>query len=120
MNSIVLVHRGVLLTHGLLLIVAVSWQLTSRPDLEGLILALLTALPLLLPWPGLLRGKRYTHAWGTLCVLPYLIIGIVEAVANPAGRWWSGACLVLSLLFFTALVLYLRVTRPVPAPSVPG
>lgn len=116
MSSIAQVHRGVLLTHALLLVVAVGWQLATRPGTGGLVAALLTAIPLLLPWPGLLRGKRYTHAWATLCVLPYLIIGIVEAVANPAGRVWSGATLILSLLFFAALILYLRVTRPVPAP----
>ncbi len=116
MNSIAWVHRGVLLTHGLLLAVAVGWQLTTRPGTGGVIVALLTAVPLLLPWPGLLSGKRYTHAWGTLCVMPCLILGIVEAVANPAERLWSGACLFLALLLFAALVLYLRVTRPVPVP----
>lgn len=116
MNSLARVHASVLLTHGLLVVVVVGWQLATRPGTEGVIVALLTIVPLLLPWPGLICGKRYTHAWGTLCVLPYLILGVVEAVANPAERLWSGASLILSLLLFAALILYLRVSRPLPAP----
>lgn len=72
--------------------------------------ALLYCLPLLLPLPGLLQGRRYTHSWATLCVLPYFVIGISESVANPALRNWALALLGCSLLWFFALLAYLRVT----------
>lgn len=91
------------------------WQLTTRAAPASLGFALLAVVILLLPWPGLVHGKRYTHAWSTLCVMPYLVLGSVEAIANPGQRFWSGACVVLALLFFAALIHYLRVTRPVPA-----
>ncbi len=46
--------------------------------------------------------------------MPYLIIGVMEAIADPAHRGWASACVGLALAFFTALILYLRVTRPRP------
>ena len=105
-------RRAVLITHSLLLAWVIAWQLVGRPTLLGLLLALLAAAPLLLPWRGLLKGHRVTHRWATLCVMPYLVMGVVEGIANPAQRGWAGACILLALAFFVALILFLRVTRP--------
>lgn len=105
-------RRGVLLTHGLLLTIVIAWQLSTHPNRTGVGLALLAAVPLLLPWYGLLRGHRLTHIWGTLCVMPYLVMGVMEAIADPEQRGWARACILLALCFFAALILYLRVTRP--------
>jgi uncharacterized membrane protein len=107
-------RQGVLATHGLLLATVAAWQLSVRPSLGGLGIAFLLAIPLLAPWSGLLRAHRFTHVWATLCVLPYLIFGVMEAIADPAHRAWASACVVLALAFFAALILYLRVTRPRP------
>ncbi len=105
-------HAGVLTCHALLLAFVVAWQLTAHAFPAGLWLGLLAAVPLLAPLPGLLRSHRHTHAWSTLCVTPYLVIGVVEAVANPGERLWSGLCVLLALVFFASLVIYLRVTNP--------
>ena len=69
-------------------------------------------LPLLLPLRGLLRGRRRTFAWATLCVTPYFIYGLTEVIVNPAVRSAAGATLFASLAWFVSLVNYLRVTRP--------
>lgn len=111
-DSAVLARRIVLATHGLLLATVVAWQMNARPSLSGLGISLLLAIPLLAPWSGLLRAHRVTHVWATLCVLPYLILGVMEAIADPAHRAWASACVALALAFFAALILYLRVTRP--------
>lgn len=105
---------AVLLTHGFLLITVVLWQLATHPARSGWVLALLAALPLLLPWYGLLREHRFTYIWGTLCVMPYLVLGVMEGIANPAERGWASTCILLALCFFAAQILYLRVTRPAP------
>lgn len=79
--------------------------------------ALVTAglfIPWLLPLRGLLRGDRRTHAWATLCVAPYFVYGVTEAVANPAVRVAAAAMLLASLAHFIALVFYLRASRPPP------
>ena len=75
------------------------------------VLAAVLVAPLLLPLRGLLRGKRRTHAWATLCVAPCIVYGITEAVANPAVRGVSALILFASLAHFVALVAYLRLTR---------
>ncbi len=83
-------------------------------------LAALALIPILLPLRGLLDGSRGTHAWATLCATPYVVAGLMEAVANPAMRV-AGICLVVaSLAWFAALVRYLRVTRPATEARAPG
>jgi uncharacterized membrane protein len=69
-------------------------------------------LPVLLPLPGLLGGRRRTHAWATLCVAPYFVYGITEVVANPAARPGAAVILFASLAWFVALARFLRLTRP--------
>ena len=107
-------NQVVLLLLLALLIVVVAWQLAAGLTSRSLVIAAVLATPLLLPLKGLWQGSRYTHAWATLCVIPYFIVGTVEAVANPAQRTWAAVCLALSLALFTALIAYLRLTRVPP------
>lgn len=97
---------------GALIVLLFAWHLWDSPQLKQAAIAFGLCLPLFAPLPGLLRGTRRTFAWATLCVIPYFIVGITEAIANPMGRFWSGACLGLSLLLFVGLIAYLRTTRP--------
>jgi uncharacterized membrane protein len=82
-------------------------------------LAVLGLIPIALPLRGLLAGRRRTHTWATLCVLPYLVFGVMESVANPAARAAAACVAAASLLWFATLVGYLRVTRPAERPPVP-
>ncbi len=98
------------------LIVLVFWhQLMQSLSLQQIGWAVLFSLPLFAPLPGLWQGRRYTHSWATLCVLPYFIIGISESVANPALRDWALSLLGCSLLWFFALLGFLRVSPSKPA-----
>jgi len=76
-------------------------------------------VPLLLPVPGLLRGRRTAYAGATLCVTPYLVYGLTEVIANPATRAVAAVILVASFAWFVALVNYLRLTRPGRRPRSP-
>jgi uncharacterized membrane protein len=75
-------------------------------------LAAFLLVPLALPVPGLLRRRRRTYAWATLCLTPHFVYGLTELVANPALRVHAAALLLLSLALMVALVGYLRLTRP--------
>jgi uncharacterized membrane protein len=77
----------------------------------GLAWTILLLAPLAAPLPGLLRGRRRTYAWATLCVAPYFVYGTMEVIANPAVRAAAGAVLFSSLGWFVALVRYLRLSR---------
>jgi len=70
----------------------------------------LFSLPLLLCLRGLLRGKRYTYKWASMCVLPYFVVGITEGVANASLRSWALLMLAASLLWFFAMLAFLRVS----------
>lgn len=97
--------------HAMLMAVVVLWLFTTASSGVGRSLAVLATLPLWLPLRGLLRGARRTYAWATLCVIPYFVIGLTEAIANPRERAWAGACLMLALALFTGLIAYLRLTK---------
>jgi uncharacterized membrane protein len=68
----------------------------------------LLALPLLLPLPGLWRGKAYTHAWCSMLIVFYVGGLLAEAWANPAGASRAFALALLGAAEFVALVLYVR------------
>ncbi len=108
------VRRIVLGTWTLLFILVCMRQLQQGVTATQILWAMLFALPMLLPLPGLVRGKRYTHSWATLCVLPYFIVGVTEGVANSLLRNWALALLGASLLWFFAMLAFLRVTPAAP------
>jgi uncharacterized membrane protein len=107
-------RRAALATAGLLAacVVAAAWP-GAWPS--GLVLTALLLVPVLLPLPGLIAGRRRTCAWATLCVTPYFVYGLTELIANPAVRLPAAAILFASLAWFVALVACLRLSRPAPA-----
>jgi len=95
-----------------LFLVVIGQQLIASFSINAWLRAALFTLPLLAPLRGLIRGDRYTHTWATLCVLPYLIVSVTQAVTAPQSRSWAIAMLGISLLWFFALISYLRFSRP--------
>jgi uncharacterized membrane protein len=93
------------------ILVVVSWTLLPTPTLQGSVIALILCVPLLAPLIGVLRAHRYTYKWATLCVAPYFVVGLTEAVANPSARWLAGALLAGALTWFAALLGFLRTSR---------
>lgn len=91
---------------GLLLIWNV-WLAPSSYFPRSLVLIVLV-VPLLLPLRGLLHGRVYTHMWTPFLALVYFILGMTEAVANPAERHLAAAETILSLMLFFGAVLVVR------------
>jgi uncharacterized membrane protein len=91
--------------------VVMAWQWVPDRTMAALIVGIVLCLPALAPIPGIAFSHRYTFKWATLCVTPYFVVGLTETVANPAHRTWAAAVLGLSLLWFVALVAFLRVSR---------
>lgn len=102
---------GVLAGVAVLIALVTGWCLESGASGGRIALAILLTSPLWLALRGLGRGSRRTCAWMTLAVIPYIVLGIMEVVANPHARWWAAACLLVCFLLFVTLVAYLRVTR---------
>jgi uncharacterized membrane protein len=68
----------------------------------------LAVLPLLAPLDGLIKGRRYTYAWATLFVIPYLAFALTELLVNPSARWVASTSLFLVFGWFCSMVLFLR------------
>ncbi len=56
------------------------------------LIAVVALTPLALAAARLLAGNRRTFAWMTLCVVPYLVLALTEAVANPARARMGRRC----------------------------
>jgi len=104
------------LTFALIATVA-GWQFTGGVSMQRLLFAVVLTVPLWAPLRGFLRRTRRTYAWATLCVIPYFILGVTEAIANPQRRVWPALCLALALTLFVTLILYLRASAPRDASS---
>ena len=107
---------GAMLVLGLLVLAAaIGWA----PWPANVPLALGCLVPLLLPLRGVLGGSRRTYAWATLCVVPYVVAGVTETIANPDLRPLAATIVFASLGWFAALIWYLRVTRAESGPRPP-
>ena len=71
----------------------------------------LAALPLLMPLPGLLRGRPYTYKWVGFLTLLYFCVGISESIANPELRIYGIVTTMASLALFLAAIYYTRFLR---------
>jgi uncharacterized membrane protein len=109
------VHIATLVLVGALMAVVTLWQLSGGVTPGRLSWSAALTLPLWLPLRGLIRRNRRVYAAMTLCVTPYVVLGITEAVARPGARAWAALCLICALLLFIALVAYLRLTRSAAA-----
>jgi uncharacterized membrane protein len=87
-----------------------AWILAGYPWL----MCLIAVVPLLAPLNGLVRGRRYTHAWTTLFAIPYLAFALTELLVNPRARWVAAMTLLLVFAWFCTMILYLRASRVHP------
>jgi len=98
-----------------LIFLCLAWELWLAPLRAGGSSLAFKALPLLLPLFGVLRGKRYTYQWSAMLILAYFTEGVVRARSERgASQALALAEIVLSVVFFTAAILYARFTRGLP------
>jgi len=95
-----------------LIVLCLAWELWLAPLRPGGSLVALKALPLALPLPGVLAGRRYTYQWSSLLILAYFAEGATRAWAEAGvSRTLALTEVALSLVFFAAAVSYARLTR---------
>jgi uncharacterized membrane protein len=88
------------------------WYGELQPSASlGVLLPALLAAPLLLPLPGLMRGKAYTHAWTSLLALPYLGLALTELLATPAARPAAQLAFLAGVMLFTGCLLFVRLSK---------
>lgn len=105
------VRHGVLGGTAALIALVAWWSLGDGVDGSALALALILTVPLWLALPGLQRGTRRTYAWMSLATVFYLMLALMELVANPTARAWGALCLFAAFIVFVLLIAYLRLSR---------
>jgi uncharacterized membrane protein len=95
-----------------LLLLCLAWELWLAPLRAGGSWMALKALPLLLPLPGVARGRLYTFQWALLLIPAYFAEGVVRAWSDrgPAAVL-AGIEIALSLVFFATAICYVRMKR---------
>jgi uncharacterized membrane protein len=101
-----------------LILVCLAWEgkiAPLKPEGSWLILK---ALPLLLPLPGILHGRRYTYQWASMFILLYFTEGVVRAWTDTSvSAQLATFEMLLSLSFFICAIFYARLTVMPKRPS---
>ncbi|KHA61131.1 membrane protein [Vibrio variabilis] len=86
------------------------WQLSlsPHPHISSTTLAIAWAIPLLLPLPGILAGKPYTHAWANFILMFYFLHGLTILYVDGGERWLAVVELFLATSAFFGNILYAR------------
>lgn len=88
------------------------WYGQLQPSIRlGMLLPALLTMPLLLPLPGMIRGKAYTYAWTSLMTLLYLTWILTELLANPAARIVTYPAFFSALMLFSGCLLFVRLDQ---------
>ena len=96
----------------LLIALCLLWELWLAPLRPGGSFLALKALPLALPLPGILRGRRYTYQWSSLLILAYLAEGATRAWSDRGlSQQLAVAEIVLSVTYFVAAIAFVRVSK---------
>lgn len=74
-------------------------------------LATVATLPLLLPLRGVWQGSLRAMTWAGYLVMLYLVIGVMEAWANPPQRLASLLQVALVAVYVATLLPYSRAPR---------
>ncbi|WP_169308371.1 DUF2069 domain-containing protein [Ferrimonas aestuarii] len=85
------------------------WYLVLSPSLGYSIgFQALMLLPLVLPLPGLLKGKPYTHAWSGFIACLYLLSSLTAIWTSEEQRLWPFIATLLLLSWLFASSFYAR------------
>lgn len=92
-----------------LIFLLVLWEGPLAPLKPGGSGMIFKVVPLLFPLFGILRGKIYTFQWSSMLILIYFAEGAVRAYTDRGlSAGLALAECVLSVIFFTSAILYVR------------
>ncbi|KOO02122.1 DUF2069 domain-containing protein [Vibrio nereis] len=111
MQSQTKIFRLLALSSNLALLTWIAlWQLSlsPHPHISNITLAIAWAVPLILPLPGILAGKPYTHAWANFVLMLYFLHGFTILYIDGGERWLAVVELLITTMAFFGNILYAR------------
>ncbi|MBU1689412.1 MAG: DUF2069 domain-containing protein [Gammaproteobacteria bacterium] len=107
MNRTAALHYASIASLIALIVLCLVWELWLAPLRPGGSSLVFKVLPLLLPLPGILRGKRYTYQWASMLILLYLTEGVVRAMSDTGmSGTLAGVEIALAVVFFFSTIFY--------------
>ena len=99
-----------LFSHLLLLVWVAIWQffVESEQNYSVAFIVLMYLLPLVLPLPGVIKAKPYTHAWASFIILMYITHSLTVLYALPEERLYGAIELILATAMFTGCCIFAR------------
>ena len=95
-----------------LIFFCLAWELSLAPLRTGGSWLALKVLPLLMPLPGVLRGRIYTHQWALLLIPAYFTEGVVRAWSESGSSGQLALIeITLTVTFFISAIGFIRLTR---------
>lgn len=85
--------------------------LPSPHGAESWLLAVVATIPLLLPLKGVLTGSLRSMTWAGYLVMLYLVVGAMEAWANPPQRITALTQVFLVAVFVGSVLAFSRPVR---------
>lgn len=90
----------------------ILWEGKWAPLRPGGSMLVLKAVPLLLAFFGILRGRVYTYQWASMMILAYFAEGLVRAFSDTGlSARLAIIEVVLAAVFFVAALVYVRERR---------
>ncbi len=111
MQSQTKIFRLLALSSNLALLTWIAlWQLSlsPHPHISNITLAIAWSVPLILPLPGILAGKPYTHAWANFVLMLYFLHGFTILYIDGGERWLAVVELLITTMAFFGNILYAR------------
>jgi len=87
------------------------WALPPPHGAASPYLAAAAIVPLLLPVRGVLRGSLRSMTWAGYLAMLYLVVGVMEAWANPPQRVPALAQVALVAVFVGSVLVFSRLDR---------
>ncbi len=89
----------------------IVWETTLTPLRAGSLLWI-KALPLLLPLPGVFKGRRYTCQWLSMFILVWFVEGVMRGWGDHGAiRYLALVEVALSVCVFLGAIAFARLTR---------
>ncbi|ASI88816.1 DUF2069 domain-containing protein [Vibrio mediterranei] len=82
--------------------------LSPHPHINPTAITIAWIIPLLLPLPGIITGKPYTHAWANFVLMLYFLHALTLLYADEGERLLALVELLLTCLAFAGNILYAR------------
>ena len=101
----------------LLIFLTLAWELWLAPVHPPL--PVFKAALLLLPLRGILHGRRYTYQWASMFILLFFAEGVMRGFSGQGiSQWLAWGEVLLSLVFFVAVIGYVRALRRLAGDAV--